>query len=77
MRVGQRGDRARLALKPLECGIVPLHGLRNHLDRDLTLEPCVAGAIHLAHASDADEGEDLIGAEKVPGASCIAASLSG
>ena len=24
MRVGERGDRACLALKPLECGVVPL-----------------------------------------------------
>ena len=30
------------------------------LDRDLAVQPCVVGAIHLAHPTRTDEGDDLI-----------------
>ena len=41
---------------------------RQHLDRDLALEPLVARAVHLSHASRADRREDLVGTELGAGA---------
>ena len=64
VRVGQRGDGARLALKPRKrVGIAGETG-RDGLDRDVTPQPRVAGPIHLAHATRAQQRQDLIGTER-------------
>ena len=40
---------------------------RQHLDGDVAIEPCVAGAKHLAHSAFADGGEDFVRAQASPG----------
>ena len=63
VRVIERGDGERFALKP--CARVRMMqpiGAED-LDRDDALEPCIAGAIHLTHAAGADLAEQLVSAE--------------
>jgi len=57
----QRGHRARFALEALR------ELLRGDFDRDVAPQPRIAGAIHLTHASRADQRENFVGAEFVAG----------
>ena len=41
--------------------------LRQHLDRDVALEPRVARAVDLAHAARAERRQDLVRAEALAG----------
>ena len=63
VRMIQRGEHPRLALEaraPLRVG---RERGRQDLDRDLAPERVVVGAVHLAHAADAEQRADRIGAE--------------
>ncbi len=59
----QLGEQPCLALEARQTLGVGGEGRGQHLDRHLTLEPGVAGAIHLAHATLAKLGGDLVSAE--------------
>src|ERR1700736_2240490 len=63
----QRRDRARLAFKALAPLGVSRHGRWQNLDGDVTVQPPVARAVHLAHPAGAESGEDFIGAESRAG----------
>ena len=64
--VVQRGQHARLALETRQMLGLPREGSGDELDGDVSLEPRVAGPVHLAHSARAEEAQDLVGAE--PGA---------
>ena len=58
--VVQRGDRAGFAREPLPVlGVVSLEDF----ERDVPLEARVAGPVDLAHAPDAEQGNDFVGAK--------------
>ncbi len=65
VRMLERGDRARLALEPRQAVGVVCERFGQHLQRHVTAELGVAGAIHLAHAAGADLLEDLVMAERL------------
>ena len=54
VRMAQRREDFRLALKARGALGIARHRLRQHLDRDVALQPRVARAIDLAHASGAE-----------------------
>jgi hypothetical protein len=59
----QGREHLRFALesgKPLR---VMREGVRQDLDRNQPSKICISGAVHLAHAADANSGGDLVGAE--------------
>ena len=53
MRMIERGQDARLALEAREAIRIGREQCRQQLDGDVSIEPGVARAIHLAHASSA------------------------
>src|SRR5438552_1384513 len=59
----QRCERFRLTLKSRQTLGIVSKVLRKDLDRDLALQPRIAGAIDLAHAACTDGGDDLVRAE--------------
>ena len=59
----ERRDRARLAVEAVAQLRVGGERRGEDLDGDGAIEPRIAGAIHLAHAARAEQGDDLIGAE--------------
>ena len=62
-----RGDGHRLAAQTLARVRVSRQLARQQLDGDLTIEPRVAGAIDLAHASGPEGGHNLVAAESRAG----------
>ena len=62
-----RGHRHRLAAQALARVRVSRRLAWQQLDGDLTIEPRVAGAIDLAHASRPEGGQNLVGAESRAG----------
>ena len=58
-----RSHRHRFAAQALARGRVGGRLRRQQLDRYLTIERGVVGAVHLAHAARADRREDLVAAE--------------
>ena len=63
VRMVQRGEHFRFALKASEPIVIRRDGRRQDLDRDLALQLGVGGPIHLAHAAFADLGGDFVDAE--------------
>ncbi len=63
----QGRDHFRFALEPREACRIGSKRLRQDLDRDLALEPRIAGPIHLPHAAGADLRGNFIRTK--PGAS--------
>ena len=61
--MAERRDDTRLALEARERLLVLGEPLRQHLDRDVALQPGVAGAIDLAHPARADRRQDLVGSQ--------------
>ena len=59
MRMIQAGEGAGLMLETLACGIA-IEMRSQDLNRDRTVEPCIAGAIHLAHAAGPDGRNNLV-----------------
>ena len=55
----ERGGMRASSLEPREARGVERHCIREHLDRDLTAQLGVAGAIHLTHATGAEGRQDL------------------
>jgi hypothetical protein len=66
VRMIESGDRPRLDQEAIEPSRLTGPGVRDHLDGDITVEAGVAGAVHLAHSTAAQQGDDLIGAEGGP-----------
>jgi hypothetical protein len=59
----QRRNRARFLFEtPQSVGIIG-QGLWQHFDRDITIEPRIAPAIHLTHAARTQQREDFIWTE--------------
>lgn len=63
----QRRDRTRLAVKAVERCAILFEMRRQHLDRDVAMQPRVLGAIHLTHPADRNEVEDRVTPERRTG----------
>jgi hypothetical protein len=63
--VRERGGRLRFPLEAHEPFAVRRELRRQHLDRDVTAKPCVAGPIDLSHPSRSDLRENLIRPETI------------
>jgi hypothetical protein len=63
----QRGDGARLLLESPRSVRIRGEAVRKNLDRHIAAEPCIAGAIHLPHATRAEGDVNEIGAEPSTG----------
>ena len=59
----ERGRRAPFLLKPADPVGIAGERSREDLQRNLTPEPRVASAIHLAHAARADRRKNLVGSQ--------------
>ena len=56
----QRREHPRLAIEARESIGITRKGRRQHLDRDIAAQPCVAGAVDLTHATGTDPRRDLV-----------------
>ena len=54
------GQRLGFAREPCPPVIVTSHGLGQDLQRDVSLQPEVAGTVHLAHSTCAEPVDDLV-----------------
>ena len=63
VRVVQRSQDLGFALEPREARRIGRHRRRQDLDRYVTFELAVSGAIDLAHSAFADFRDDFVGAE--------------
>jgi hypothetical protein len=63
MRMIERGEQLRLAFEARDAFAIGRHRRGKDLDRDVTLQPRVARAVHLTHASGTKCTEDLVGAQ--------------
>ena len=61
----QRRGGARLLLESMEAIGIGRDGRGQDLDGHVTPEPCVARAVHLAHAAGAEGRHDLVRTEPV------------
>ena len=68
VRVRERGHGLRLALKPGERLGIADDLLRKDLDRNVAVQPFVAGPPDLSHAPRAERSQDLIGTKPATGA---------
>src|SRR5688572_32097423 len=55
----ERSEHLRFTLEPREPLRIAREEFRQHLQRDVTIQPGVAGDIHLAHTALAQFGNDL------------------
>jgi hypothetical protein len=67
VRMRQRRDRTRLAIKTIERNLVLLEMRRQHLDRNIAMQPRILGAINLTHPTDRDQVEDRVTPESCAG----------
>jgi hypothetical protein len=63
VRMIERREDLGLALKAGDAFRIACEGVGQHLDRDVTLQPRVAGAVHLAHPAGAEKAENLEGTD--------------
>ena len=70
VRVVERGGGARLLREPAPGVVVQAASREEGFQRDVAVQPGVAGAIDLAHASGAERLEDLIRAESCAWRKC-------
>ena len=66
VRVVQRSDGLGLASEAREPVCVPRDGIRKSLQRHITIQFRVARAVDLTHATSAEQGKNLVGAERRP-----------
>ncbi len=59
----ERREHLRVAAEAREPNRIVGDGGQQQLDRDVAIELGVASAIHLAHATGAESGENLVGAD--------------
>jgi hypothetical protein len=67
VRMVERGEHAGFAFEAREPVRIAEERGGQHLDRDLAPEMRVAGAVHLAHASGAQQAQDRVRTEGVTG----------
>jgi hypothetical protein len=67
VRVGERRDRARLALESTSALLVGCHAGRQDLDRYRASEPGVPGPVDFAHAAGPQQTGDLVASEALTG----------
>src|SRR5262249_8594910 len=67
IRMIQRGKNLSFPPEAGDAIQITLEQLRQHLERDVAIKFCIAGAIHLPHAASAERGADFVGAEVGPG----------
>ncbi len=60
IRMVERGQRSGFAREPRQPVIVARHRLGQDLQRDVSLQPRVAGTVHLAHSTRAEPIDDLV-----------------
>src|SRR5262252_3209781 len=60
-------DRLRLALEARAPNGVVGDAGRQHLDRDIAIQPCIARPINFAHTAPTDQAEELVGTEACAG----------
>ena len=60
VRMIECGDRPRFPFEPLAQLLVRRERSGEHLDRDHAVEPCIARAIHLAHAACPEQADDFV-----------------
>ena len=63
IRMVQRSEHFRFALKASEAIVIRRQGGRQNLDGDLTFQPGVGGPIHLPHPAFANLRDDFVDAE--------------
>ncbi len=61
--MGERSDRPRFLLETAQSLGIGREFRRQHLDRDVAIQPCVARPVHVAHPARADRRDDLVRAE--------------
>jgi len=61
--VRQRGQRLRFRAEPGQVRRVLLEVRMHDLERDLTAQLGIAGAVHLAHPAGAKDGQQFIGTD--------------
>src|SRR6202035_2477455 len=71
VRMIQCRERPRLALETRATLRVARERRRQDFNRDLAFERVVVGAVHLAHATDAEQRTDRIGPEAVADESAL------
>ena len=76
VRMVQRGEHFRFALKAREPIVVSRERRRQDLDRDLAFQLGIGGPIHLSHAAFADQRSDFVDAESSAVATADSISLS-
>src|SRR4029078_9371951 len=67
VRMVQRCEDLRLPLEAGEAIRIVGEGIGEDFQRDVAIQLCVAGAIHLAHAARTEGGEDFVRAEMSAG----------
>ena len=77
VRMGERGDRTRLALESRDPFGIGRHGLRQNLDGHVAAQGRVVRAIHLAHATGAKRRDHFVRAEPGAGRERHAVGLGG
>jgi hypothetical protein len=63
IRVVERAGGPGFRLEAADAIGITGSGCRQNLDRHIAAKPRVAGPVHLAHASGADQGRDFVGAQ--------------
>ena len=66
VRLIERGEDFGFSTKPREAIRISRHGLRQNLDRDLTLQLRVGRAVDLSHSAGTERASDLERADSLP-----------
>src|SRR5262245_11400751 len=61
----ERGECARLPLEAGEALGIRRERRRQHLDRDVAVEPAIPRSIHLAHRAGTERSDDAVGTDDV------------
>src|ERR1043166_8903607 len=61
------GERLRLSLETREAFGIGREELGQHFQRDVTMQPGIARAVHLAHAARAERRDHFVGTESKAG----------
>jgi hypothetical protein len=61
----QRGEELRFAPEPGQAAGVTREQIGQYFERDVAIQPRIAGAIDLAHRASAEQGNDLVAADPI------------
>jgi hypothetical protein len=67
VRVVERGRGASFLFEPAQSIGVVLRVIRQHLERDIPVQPRIAGTKHFTHPARADGSDDVVGTESCAG----------